>query len=140
MSLEKNGLSLVNSKQIKDLKMKLEEKEKLLKRLDNKAKWARKNRKKLKDTMEELQNKSDDNAKSLQSFNRGKVGRPRLEEDQPAILSTILDIVQGSSAAHDRRRCEQLRCVKTLDDLVTGLKSFDIKISRTATYYRLLPR
>ena len=65
MSLEKNGLSLVNSKQIKDLKMKLEEKEKLLKRLDNKAKWARKNRKKLKDTMEELQNKSDDNANEM---------------------------------------------------------------------------
>ena len=38
-------------------------------------------------------------AKVLKSSNRGIRGRPRLEVDQPQLMSTILDIVQGSVSA-----------------------------------------
>ena len=53
--------------------------------------------------------KEDENlAKILKSISRNQVGRPRVEEDQPQVLQTILDIVDASSAAHDCRR-EQIR-------------------------------
>ena len=51
-----------------------------------------------------------------------------------------LDIVQASSSAQERRRTEELRSVTTLDDLHSELVSRDFKISRSATYFRLLPR
>ena len=57
----------------------------------------------------------------LKSFAREVIGRPRLE-DQPLLLSAIImDLVQASGAADDRRRTETSRSVKTLDDLVDGL-------------------
>ncbi|CAB4044708.1 Hypothetical predicted protein [Paramuricea clavata] len=46
----------------------------------------------------------------------------------------------SSSASADRRRCEILRTVTTLDDLNKELSSFGFKIGRPATYLRLLPR
>ena len=79
-------------------------------------------------------------ANALRRFNRDVLGRPRLEVDQPEIISAILNIVQASSAAVDRRRTECLRTVKTLDDLHGELVKLDFKLSRSATYLRLLPR
>ena len=74
-------------------------------------------------------------------MNRRVPGRPRIEEDQPQLLSTILDIVQATSAADPRRRTEMIRSVRTLDDLVSELKgTFGYNISRNATYCRLLPK
>ena len=76
----------------------------------------------------------------MKSCNREKVGRPRIEEDQPNLLETILDLVQASSATDDRRRSEIMRTVTTLSDLQAALVSAGFTISKTATYYRLLPK
>ena len=76
----------------------------------------------------------------MKSFNRSALGRPRIEVDQPELLSAIVDIVSASSATDDRRHCEQLRTVKTLDDLVGELKKKGFTLSRSATYLRLVPR
>ena len=64
-----------------------------------------------------------------------------LETEQPALLSTILDLVQASSSADLRRRSENLRTsVVTLSDLTKELQLLGFKISQTAAYYRLLPK
>ena len=55
-------------------------------------------------------------ASELRNFNRQITGRPRKEVNQPGLLSTIVRIVEASNAA-DRRCCEHLRSVKTLDNL-----------------------
>ena len=48
--------------------------------------------------------------------------------------------MEASTAAHDRRRSEHLRSVKTLDDLHSELIRLGYNLSRSATYLRLLPR
>lgn len=54
---------------------------------------------------------------------RARRGRPRLEEDQPLLLTAITDIVLQDSATHERRRCEQLRKCKTVAQLQDELLS-----------------
>lgn len=76
----------------------------------------------------------------LKTYNREVTGRPRIEVDQPELLKAIVDIVTASSAAQDRRRCEELRTVTTLDDLCAKLQKIDFKIKRSSVYLRLLPR
>ena len=73
-------------------------------------------------------------AASLKSFNRMEKGRPRKEVDQPELLSTILKIVEASSAAHDRRRTGCLRSVTTLNDLHSELTKLGFNLSRSATH------
>ena len=85
-------------------------------------------------------NASEENAKLLKFMNREKPGRPRIEEDQPQLLSTIVDIVQASSSADERRRSERIKSVKTLDDLQSELVEHGFNLSRSTTYLRLLPR
>ena len=44
----------------------------------------------------------------LRNFNRQITGQPRKEVDQSGLLSTIVRIVEPSSATDDRRSCEHL--------------------------------
>lgn len=67
-------------------------------------------------------------------------GRPRLEEDQVGLLKSLCDIAIFGSAAHDRRQSDIMRSIKTLDELTAELQKLGYKISRSATYLRLLPR
>ena len=76
----------------------------------------------------------------LKRIRREKIGRPRLEDDQSALLKTIVDIVCVGSAADDRRRSEKFSTCKTLDDLHEALLEHGFSISRSATYLRLMPR
>ena len=46
----------------------------------------------LKQTIQKISEKDEDFAKMLKPHNREFEGRPRLEIDQPQLLSTILDI------------------------------------------------
>lgn len=71
---------------------------------------------------------------------RNKTGRPRLEEDQPKLLKTIVDIVIIGSSADERRRIEKIRFVKTVDELHEELSNLGSKLSRSVAYLRLLPR
>lgn len=106
----------------------------------NEAARQRKRRAKLKESISVVSEKHQDAAEIFRSLSRDALGRPRLDVDQPNLLSTIVDIVQSSSASADRRRCEMLRTVTTLDDLNKELLNFGFKISRSATYLRLLYR
>ena len=83
---------------------------------------------------------SEKAAEELKTCNREKVGRPRIEVDQPGLLETILDLVQASSATDDRRRSEIVRTVKTLKDLNTELIAEGYNLSENATFIRLQAR
>jgi len=67
-------------------------------------------------------------------------GRPPLEEEQPLLLKTIIDIAMHGSASHGKRQNDMYRSVKTLDQLKEQLKSDGFVISRSGLYLRLQPR
>ena len=139
-SLENSGLGLVTPKQMALVKKKITEKKKAHKRLQGQAKWQQNYRKRLKNTITELSKTSEEAANALKPFNQESPGRPFLEDDQPGIVQAILGIVQNQSSADPRRRSEILRTVKTLDDLHLELCNMGFVISKSATYYRLMPR
>ena len=94
----------------------------------------------MREKLEKVCNENVSAASELKRFNRKTTGRPRKEVDQPELLSAIVRVMEASSTAEDRRRCEHLRSVKTLDDLHSELKQLGFDLSRSAAYLRLLPR
>lgn len=52
---------------------------------------------------------------------RDRNGRPSLETDQPGLLKAIVDIVSHGAPTEDRRRCDMLYSIKTLDGLTDEL-------------------
>ncbi|XP_062550691.1 uncharacterized protein LOC134215545 [Armigeres subalbatus] len=58
------------------------------------------------------------------------VGRPPLE-DQDQVIKAIVDIAQYGAAAQEKRRFDELRTVKTLDDMVEKLKELGYTMSRS---------
>ena len=69
-----------------------------------------------------------------------KPGRPRLEEEQPLMLKTILEIALHGSAAHEKRQADVYRSIKTLDELTEQLNKDGFNISRSGVYLRLIPK
>ncbi|CAG7722848.1 unnamed protein product, partial [Allacma fusca] len=89
-----------------------------LKRLKNAAINSRKYRKNKKRKIEELISKHPELADELEAVIQSPgSGRPRLEESQPMLLKTIVDIVAPESCTDQRRRTELLNSCKTLEDL-----------------------
>jgi hypothetical protein len=71
---------------------------------------------------------------------REKIGRLRLEIEQPDLLKAIVDIALYGSAAHEKRQSDVYRSIKTLQELTDQLVSDGFKISRSGVYLRLLPK
>ncbi|KAF2897081.1 hypothetical protein ILUMI_09108 [Ignelater luminosus] len=70
---------------------------------------------------------------------RETTGQPRKKIEQLELLKTIIDIATHGAATDDRRRSEQLRSIKTLDELMRTLKNnFGFNISQSAVYLHLL--
>lgn len=59
---------------------------------------------------------------------REKIGRPRLEFDQPNLLPTIVKLASHGAGAHARRRREQLQTVRTLPDMHSALKDLGFEV------------
>ena len=74
-------------------------------------------RQNLKDGIENICSSNKEAANVLKSLNRKQQGRPHIEAEQPELLSTLVKLVQNSTAADERRGTECLRSVATLDDL-----------------------
>ena len=138
--MQSSGLSNVSHKEIKDLQKQKSLAETQLRKLKQNAKRQKKKRQKAKEKIQKACEVSEEVRNILKPVNRNTIGRPRLETDQPQLLKTILDLVNASSSADARRRTEKLTTLTSLDDLTEALKSLDFDISRTATYYRLLPK
>lgn len=60
---------------------------------------------------------------------RVKVGRPRIEDDQPGFLKAIVDIATHGGLADSRRQSEMLRTVRTLDGLTEELQQMGYETS-----------
>ena len=68
-----------------------------------------------------------------------KVGQPS-KYDEDLLISVISKIAISGSAAHEKRRNEVIRTVKSLDDLKVALQSEGFNLSRSGIYLHLLPR
>ena len=106
--------STVKFEEIEKVEKSIKEKELHLNKLKRDSKWQKNNRIKFKRVVEEICENNEEVAEKLKSFNRESVGRPRIEVDQPGLLSAILDLVQAQSASDDKRRTERLRSIQTL--------------------------
>lgn len=133
-----NFLSEKQAKELKDKKEELVEKEKKLRKLKDDQRRSLKYRKELKRRREDLIDTYPDLKKKLKV--RDVVGRPRIETDQPLLLTTIVDLATYGSAAHERRQNEVLRSIRTLDQLQTELKNLGFVVSRHGLYLRLQPK
>lgn len=71
---------------------------------------------------------------------REKIGRPSIVDEQPGLLEAIASLAEYGSQAEDRRRFECLRTIKTVSDMTAALKNLGSNLSRSSTYYHLLPR
>ena len=138
--LRHSNTSLVSKTDVDNLKGQLSQEKTALKHLIQNSRNQQNFRDKRKRLIQDVCDKDENAAKVLKSVNRDHPGRPRIVEDQPGVLTAILDVLEASSATDDRRRSEIIRSVTTLDDLVEKLHSLGFKISRTATYYCLMPR
>ena len=66
-------------------------------------------------------------------------GRPQ-KYDNTELIEAICRIAIPGSAAHERRRNEVIRTVKTLDQLTAALNHEGYDLKRSSVYLHLLPR
>ena len=141
VDLEKKiGLTTESKAHLKSLMGERETIEKKMKRLKSLVKSQQKFRSKRKQVLKELSIDHPDVATKLKKLEvKITAGRQNLESQQEGLLEAILSIVIPGSSADDRRRLEVCNSVRSLDDLKSALEKKDFNLSRTATYYRLLP-
>ncbi|KAF2889483.1 hypothetical protein ILUMI_16690 [Ignelater luminosus] len=58
-----------------------------------------------------------------QTLPKPKRDRPPIEKEQEGLQEAILNLVYYGASADDRRRSEILKCAKTVNELLTGLKN-----------------
>ena len=63
-----------------------------------------------------------------------------MKVDNPELIDAIARIARTRSAAHERRRSEVIRTVKTLDQLTAALCSEGFDLQRSSVYLRLISR
>lgn len=126
ISARSNGLSLSREQidELRCLQKKRPEMEKKLNRLQQTEKASRKHRAKKRRIWSEVAALAPEELSGqMKSVSSTTVGRPPIECDQPGLLVTILNLVKAFSTADERRRCETLRAVKSLDQLLSELKN-----------------
>ena len=109
--------------------------------LQSEAKRKRLSRANKKQKVKELFEKRPEIAQELVCLTSSeKIGRPVYSKND-GLLEAIKEVALGGCGADDRRRSEIIRSVRTLDDLCDELKKMGYNdISRTALYFRLIPR
>ena len=58
--------------------------------------------------MSDITEENPEVGKKLRTLNRQKIGHPRIKEDKPLLLKSIVDIITESAATDDRRHIEKL--------------------------------
>ena len=71
---------------------------------------------------------------------RDKVGWPRVDDDQPMLLKSIVYIAMYGSASHEKNKFDIYRTIKTLDELTTQPNKNGFTIKRSRIYLRLMPK
>ena len=127
-------------KKMKSVELNLKQKKMKLKRLQQEATRQHERRLKIKRTLEDIVEEQPNLRPKLRQFTRDTRGRPAITDDSPDLLEAIIDIASIGAAASDRRRSQEMRSCKTLDDLHKTLSKQGYHLSRSGTYLRLLPR
>lgn len=131
---------LMTDQQEKDMKAKKKRKLEIENELE-KLKYGQQRQKKFREekkiVLQQIAAENPDLKAKLKMKNRS--GRPAITDEQPNILDAIVNIAMHGSAAHERRRMEILRSVRTLDELHQELENMGFKLSRSALYYHLQP-
>lgn len=135
--LKRKNINLISEEQEKNLK-RLETREKEILQLIKKKQDDCARQQKLRDKRKEVLQSDPDLRKRF--CVRDVPGRPRLEVDQPDLLKTIVDLVMLDASAHEKRREESLRSIKSLEDLKDELGKLGFILSKSGLYLRLLPR
>ncbi|CAH0563025.1 unnamed protein product [Brassicogethes aeneus] len=125
-------------RQLKKLRDKIDRCKKILRKKEQHMRHSKKHRLSIKSKIA-LACRDSPNVANLFKV-RSTAGRPRLEEEQPELLKTIVDLAMFGASAEERRRSEIVRSCRTLTDLHDKLKEHGFKISRNGTYLRLLPK
>lgn len=123
---------------LKKIKASIGGKTKRVKRLRGQMQYSRNARMRRRDAHQELARSNPDAAKLLMIHDRP--GRPALVDKYPLLIQHIIDCVREKSLAHARRRDQSVRSVRTLSDLTKELNDMGYNISRSSTYYHLLPK
>lgn len=113
-------LTSEHRQELKRLKVELDGKRVKLKRLKTLRKAQLKHRNKQRKILKDLRQADPEKLEGLSV--QAEPGRPRLEESQPGLLDAIVDIVKTFASADQKRRCESMRYVKTLDQLLIELQ------------------
>ena len=128
------------TKHIKEAKRKKEDLERTLRRKLTDQKATNKFRAKKREGESLIKENYPELAAALKIRDNVGRGRPRIECDQPNILSDILQIATIGAACGDKRREDMYRTAKTLDDLHGHITSLGYRVSRSGLYLRLEPR
>ena len=111
--LKDNGLLTdIHKQEMKQVDENIKYQELKLKRLQTDANRQQTRRRELKRKIAIAAESNQELAK----FNRGATGRPSTDVCQPGLLAVIQQIAATGAAAHNRRRSEQLKSIKTLND------------------------
>ena len=138
---KRKTLGFLDENQEKELRLKIKKKEELELKLKHKISDQKRAKKARDDRKAKLAKITEDNPDIKKALKlRDNPGRPRIEQDQPLLLKTIIEIAMYGSAAHEKRQSDIYRSVKTLDELTTELKKDGFEISRSGVYLRLLPK
>jgi hypothetical protein len=122
-----NGL--LHSSAKNELKLLLKKKESLRRKLVNlrtRARISRRVRNRRRRVLTSLKGTAD--FESMLKNCREFGGRPRLEDEQPLLLKTIVDLLDNSVSADGRRRTRVLRSCRTLDSLHRELLNIGISL------------
>ena len=139
--LQRKQMGILTDEQENDLRAKQKLKAELqlnLKKLKDAQERQRKFRLERKRTLQEACEKNPELQSTLNL--KKSCGRPTLEEEQPLLLKSIVEIALHGSAAHEKRQSNIYRSIKTLDELTKQLQLDGFKVSRSGVYLRLLPR
>ena len=88
-------ISMISKADVDKLKKQLKEEETALSRLKCLAKSQQKHRVNKNKLIKKAVESDEKLANILKSVSRNKVGRPRIEDDHPQLLQTIIDIVDA---------------------------------------------
>ena len=141
VDLEKKiGLTTEDKEHLKSLIGERETIKKKMKGLKSLVKSQQKFRAKRKQVLKELSIDHPEVATKLKKLEvKTTAGRPNLESQQEDLLEAILSIFTPGSSADHRPRSKVYNSVRSLDALKSALEKNGFNLSRTATYYRLLP-
>ena len=111
--------------------------------LENELKAVEINRlrqKKFRDDRKKKMSSLDENTRKMITEKTEITPGAPMKVDNPEHIDVIARITRTRSAAHERRRSEVIRTVKTLDQLTAALRSEGFDLQRSSVYLRLIPR